>query len=88
MRCAVPPLGVGVEGRADARLPNRCPQHVDLRHQQARAAVEPVDREEEPSTRNPIAAIIRHGGSMPALGEKAEGAALFRPTLAKKIPIA
>jgi hypothetical protein len=72
--------GVDVERRAGADLPNRIPQRVDLRHQQIRAAVQQVRREEECPTRNPIATIIRHDGSMPGFGGEAEGAALFRPT--------
>jgi hypothetical protein len=52
--------GVDVEGCVAPHLPNSVPQCLNLRHQQVRATVEQVDREEEPSTRNPIAAIVRH----------------------------
>jgi hypothetical protein len=52
--------GVDVEGRVAPRLPNSFPQCLNLRHQQVRATVEQVDREEEHFTRNPIAAIVRH----------------------------
>jgi hypothetical protein len=58
-----------VERRAGADLPNRIPQRVDLCDQQVRPAVEQVRREEECPTRNPIATIIRHEGSMPGFGE-------------------
>jgi hypothetical protein len=40
-----------------ANLPNRVAQCVDVRHQQIRTAVEEVHREEEDSSRNPVAAI-------------------------------
>ena len=59
--------GVDVEGSAHAHLPNRVPQRVDLRGQQVRTTVEQINREEERSTRNPIATIIRHDGNMPRL---------------------
>ena len=52
--------GVDAEGRAEPHLPNSVPQCLNLRHQQVSATVEQVDREEEHSTRNPIAAIVRH----------------------------
>jgi hypothetical protein len=62
--------GVDAEGCAGAHSANRVAQYIDLRHQQIRMAVEQVHREEEGSTRNPIAAIIRHAGSMPQLWER------------------
>ena len=40
---------------------------IDARHQQVRPTVELVHCKEERSTRNPIAAIVRHLGSMPEL---------------------
>ena len=43
---------------------------VDLRHQQIRTGVAQVHCKEEGSARNPIAAIIRHIGSMPELSER------------------
>ena len=49
-----------MEGPVEPHLPNNVPQQVNLRHQQVWATVEQVDREEERSTRNPIAAIVRH----------------------------
>jgi hypothetical protein len=52
--------GVDAEGRVAPHLPNSVPLCLNLRHQQVRATVEQVDREEERSTRNPIAAIVRH----------------------------
>jgi hypothetical protein len=52
--------GVDVERRVAPHLPNSVPQRLNLRHQQVWATVEQVDREEERSTRNPIAAIVRH----------------------------
>ena len=52
--------GVDVKGRVAPHLPNSVPQCLNLRHQQVRVTVEQVDREEESSTRNPIAAIVRH----------------------------
>ncbi len=51
----------------EKHLPNRVPQRVDLRGQQVRTTVEQINREEERSTRNPIATIIRHDGNMPRL---------------------
>ena len=62
--------GVDVEWRAGANLPNHIPQRVDLCDQQIRPAVEQVRREEERSTRNPIATIIRHGEIMPGVGKR------------------
>jgi hypothetical protein len=41
-----------------------------LGHQQIRPAVEQVHSEEECPTRNPIATIIRHDGSMPGFGKR------------------
>jgi hypothetical protein len=52
--------GVDVEGRVEPHLPKSVPQCLNLRHQQVRVTVEQVDSEEERSTRNPIAAIVRH----------------------------
>src|SRR3984893_15979332 len=49
-----------MEGPVEPHLPNSVPQQVNLRHQQVWSTVEQVDREEECSTRNPIAAIVRH----------------------------
>jgi hypothetical protein len=49
-----------MEGCVVSHLPNSVPQRLNLRHQQVCATVEQVDREEERSTRNPIAAIVRH----------------------------
>jgi len=55
-----PRADVGRSAAADP--PNRIAQCVDPRHQQIRATVERVHREEECSARNSIAAIIRHEG--------------------------
>jgi hypothetical protein len=52
--------GIDVKGRACAHLPDSLPQRVDSGHQQVRAAVEQVHREEERSTGNPVTAIVRH----------------------------
>jgi len=52
--------GVGAKGRAEPHLPNSVTQCLNLRHQQVRATVEQVDREEDRSTRNSTAAIVRH----------------------------
>src|ERR1700738_4009291 len=52
--------GVDAEGRVAPHPPNSVPQCLNLRHQQARVTVEQVDSDEERSTRNPIAAIVRH----------------------------
>jgi hypothetical protein len=49
---------------------NRVAQYVDLRHQQIRTGGAQVHCKEEGSARNPIAAIIRHTGSMPELSER------------------
>ena len=51
-------------------LPNRVPQKVDSRHQQIRPAVQQIHSEEEFPTRNPIASILRHYGSMLGVGER------------------
>jgi hypothetical protein len=48
---------------------NRVAQYVDLRHQQIRTGVAQVHCKEEGSAWSPIAAIIRHTGSMPELSE-------------------
>ena len=56
-----------MEGCTGAHLPNRAAQRVDPRHQQVRPTVKQVHCKEERSTRNPIAAIVRHVGSMPEL---------------------
>ena len=61
--------GVYTGGCAAAHPANRNAQYVDLRHQQIRTAVEQVHSKKESSARNPIAAIIRHGGSMPERSE-------------------
>src|SRR5437870_5269785 len=52
--------GADVEGRLEAHLPNTVAQRANVCHQQVRATVEPVDREEARPTRNPVAAIVRH----------------------------
>ncbi len=62
--------GVDAEGRAGAHPANRIAQYVDLRHQQIRTGVAQVHCKEEGSARNPIAAIIRHTGSMPEPSER------------------
>ena len=72
--------GVDVERSAASGFPNRVAQCVDPPHQQIRMTVEQVHREEECSARNPIAAIIRHQGSMHGLGERRNALTLFRPT--------
>lgn len=59
--------GVDVKGVAGAHPANRISQQIDAPDQQVRAAVEEVHREEEGSTGDPIAAIIRHGEIMPEL---------------------
>jgi hypothetical protein len=61
---------VDVEWRAQARLPNRVAQRVNLRHQQVRPAVEQIHREKECSTRNWIATIVRHKRIMRNLEER------------------
>ena len=55
--------GVDMKRCTGAHLPNRVAQRVDLRHQQVRPTVKQVHCKEEISTRNPIAAIVRHVGS-------------------------
>jgi hypothetical protein len=62
--------GVDAEGRTGAHSANRVAQYVDLRQEQIRTAVAQVHCKEEGSARNPIAAIIRHTGSMPELSER------------------
>jgi hypothetical protein len=61
---------VDAEGRAGAHPANPVAQYVDLRHQQIRTGIAQVHCKEEGSARNPIAAIIRHTGSMPELSER------------------
>ena len=53
-----------------AHLPNRAAQRVDSRHQQVRPTVKQVHCKEERSTRNSIAPIVRHVGSMPDVGHR------------------
>jgi hypothetical protein len=53
-----------------ARPANRVAQYVDMRHQQIRTGVAQVHCKEEGSARNPIAAIIRHTGSIPDLSKR------------------
>jgi hypothetical protein len=60
---------IDVEWHAETRLPNRVAQHVNLRHQQVRPAVEQIHCEKECSTRNSITAIVRHKRIMPNLEE-------------------
>ena len=68
-------------GRVRGRHPANCvTQYVDPPRQQIRTAVEQVHRKEEGSARNPIAAIIRHAGSMPELSIRRNALPLFRPT--------
>src|SRR6266446_4390806 len=71
-----------MEWRTGARLPNRVAQSIDSRHQQVRPSVEQVHCEEERSSWNPVAAIVRHERSMPGLSERRNALPLFRPTLA------
>jgi hypothetical protein len=59
--------GVNIERCTGTHLPDRVAQRVDARHQQVRPTVKQVHCKEERSTRNPIAAIVRHVGSMPDL---------------------
>src|SRR6266481_6120433 len=72
--------GVDAEGCAGAHPANCVTQYVDPPRQQIRTAVEQVHRKEEGSARNPIAAIIRHAGSMPELSIRRNALPLFRPT--------
>ena len=55
--------GTDAEGCVGTHPGNRLAQDVDLRQQQIRPAVEQIYGKES-SPRNPIAAIIRHTGSM------------------------
>ena len=59
--------GVDIERCTGARSTNRVAQRADARHQQVRPTVKQVHCKEERSTRNSIAAIIWHEGSMPEL---------------------
>src|SRR5437868_15275876 len=61
---------VDAKGRTGAHPANRVAQSVVLRHQQIRTGVAQVHCKEKGSARNPIAAIIRHTGSMPELSER------------------
>ena len=73
--------GVDVEGRLPAHGAHCFAKRVDLRHQQAGAAVTQVHREEIGGTRDPIASVIRHRASMPedwTLG-RAQGAPAALP---------
>ena len=62
--------GVDMEWRAGARLPNRLAQSINSRHQQVRPSVKQIHCEEEGSSWNPIAAVVRHERSMPGLAER------------------
>ena len=62
--------GVDVKGCAGAHSANRIAQCVDIRHQQVRAPIKQVYGKEEGPAWNPIAAIIRHPGSMHARAER------------------
>jgi hypothetical protein len=53
-----------------AHSANRIAQRVDIRHQQVRAPIKQVYGKEEGPAWNPIAAIIRHLGSMHGRGER------------------
>jgi hypothetical protein len=66
--------GVDRERWAGAHFPNGVARRIDARHQQVRPTVKQVHCKEERSTRNPIAAIIRHQGSVPELGERRNAA--------------
>jgi hypothetical protein len=60
--------GIDAEGCVGAHPGNRLEQDVSLRPQQIQPAVEQVYGKEEGSTRNPIAAMIRHARSNPSFG--------------------
>ena len=74
--------GVDVKGRLPAHGAHCFAKRVDLRHQQAGAAVAQVHREEIGGTRDPIASVIRHRASMPEdwpLGRAQGASAAYRP---------
>ncbi len=62
--------GVDVKRCAGAHPANRIAQRVDIRHQQVRAPIKQVYGKEEGPAWNPIAAIIRHLGSIHGRGER------------------
>jgi hypothetical protein len=78
--------GVDAERCAGAHLSNGLAQEVDLHHQEMRVAVTKVHREEEGSTRNPIAAIVEHARIMLVIGSRRNALPLFRPTPADTAP--
>jgi hypothetical protein len=61
--------GVDAKGRAGAHPANRVAQYVDLRHQQIRTGSRRFTVKNVPPGA-PIAAIIRHTGSMPDLSKR------------------
>ncbi|MFZ1103807.1 MAG: hypothetical protein WAN86_13365 [Hyphomicrobiaceae bacterium] len=52
--------GVDMEGMAPLRMAHRIPQHADVLHEQAAAAIEKFDREEPAGARDERATVIRH----------------------------
>jgi hypothetical protein len=72
--------GVDVEGGLPAYGAHCFAKRVDLRHQQAGAAVAQIHREEIGGTRDPIASVIRHRARMPEDGTlgRAQGGASRR----------
>jgi hypothetical protein len=62
--------GIDTKGRPEARPADRLAQHIDTRHQPVEVAIEQIQGKKEGPARNSIAAIVRHGTSMPGLGER------------------
>lgn len=56
--------GVDAKGGPGARLADRVPQGVDVADQQIGTPIAQSHGKEEGSSRDPVAAIIRHGASM------------------------
>ena len=59
---------VDKERITETHPPNRVLESIDVCHEQLRSAIEQVHSKEVGSTRNPIAAIVRHKPIMLALG--------------------
>jgi hypothetical protein len=57
--------GVDTKRSAGSHPPNGVAQRINVVHQQIRAPVQQIDREKEGSARDPVAAIVWHGRSMP-----------------------
>lgn len=60
----------GIDTKRSAGSPNGVAERIDVPNQKIRAPVQQIDREKEGSARDPVAAIVRHGQSMPGLAAR------------------